>query len=177
MNNAVTFPANHAPIVIVAGMAKDSRAIGRENGLLWHVPDDMKRFKQLTLGHPVILGRKTFESILDILGKPLPNRTNIVVSRQPGYSHPGVTVVDSLEVAIAEAQKEDPGEIHIGGGEELYRQALPHTSRLHLTFFHDEKDGDTFFPDFTEDFVETERHGLREHNGLTYEWVDYERRD
>lgn len=166
-----------APLVIVAGLAKETRAIGRENGLLWHVPDDLKRFKQLTLGHPVIFGRKTFESILDILGKPLPNRTNIVVSRNPEYSYPGVTVVPSLTDAIAAAQIEDPTEIHIGGGEQLYRQALPYTSRLHLTFFHDDKEGDAFFPDFTEDFVETERHGLREHNGLTYEWVDYERRD
>ncbi len=163
------------PVVIVAGMANNSRVIGRENGLLWHVPADMKRFKSLTLGHPVIMGRKTFESIVEILGKPLPGRTNIVVTRNPAYQYEGVVVVDSLTAALEAAARESPREIHIGGGEEMYRQSLPYVDRLHLTLFYDDKAGDTFFPAFEQDFVEIKRSELQEHNGLHFAWVDYER--
>jgi dihydrofolate reductase len=168
----------NAPVVIVAGMEKNSRAIGKENGLLWHVPEDMKRFKRLTLGHPVILGRKTFESILEILGKPLPGRTNIVVTRNLDYlrSEENVRVARSLEDAFRIAEQESPSEIHIGGGEELYKQALPYVSRLHLTFFDDQDVvGDTFFPPFSDDFKVTEVHPPAVHNNLTYQWIDYER--
>jgi len=165
----------NTPIVIVAGMARHSQAIGKENGLLWHVPDDMKRFKELTLGNPIIMGRKTFESIVAILGKPLPGRTNIVVTRNANYTHEGTKTATSLEDAFERALEENPREIHIGGGEELYRQALPYTDRLHLTFFDDEKEGDTFFPEFENDFEVTETHDIREHNGLHYQWVDYVR--
>ena len=164
------------PVVIVAGMAKETRAIGKENGLLWHVPADMKRFKELSMGHPVIMGRKTFESIVEILGGPLPGRTNIVVTRNADYQHEGAATVTSLEAAFAAALKESPTEIHIGGGEELYKQALPYVDRLHLTFFHDEKEGDTFFPDFTEAFVVTKEHPVQVHEGLEFQWVDYERK-
>lgn len=136
----------------------------------------MKRFKELTLGCPVIMGRKTFESIVEILGRPLPGRTNIVVSRNPDYQFAGVTVCPSLEAGLGAAAALAPKEIHIGGGAELYRQALPYVDRLYLTFFYEDKPGDTFFPDFTADFVEVQRHGPREHNGLRYEWVDYVRK-
>ena len=166
----------NAPIVIVAGMEKNSRAIGRENGLLWHVPEDMRRFKQLTLGHPIIIGRKTFESILDILGKPLPGRTNIVVTRDPAYNHPGVTVANSLQEALEVAEREQPTEIHIGGGAQLYEQVLPITSRLHLTLFDDPTVvGDTFFPDYTKEFAPTSHSDVHEHDGISYQWVDYTR--
>lgn len=165
------------PVVIVAGMSNSTHTIGRENGLLWHVPADLKRFKALTLGHPIIMGRKTFESIIAILGKPLPGRTNIIVTRNPDYHHEGAVTTTSLEAAFAVAESEHPTEIHIGGGAELYRQALPYTSRLHLTFFHDEKDGDAFFPDFVSDFIETNRSDRQTHEGLTFEWVDYTRKD
>lgn len=164
------------PVVIVAALGKTTRAIGRDNKLLWHVPDDLKRFKELTLGHPVIMGRKTFESILEILGRPFPGRTNIVVTRQKDYAPEGVLVARSLEEAFALAEAEQPREIHIGGGAELYRQALPYTDRLHLTIFDDDQEGDTHFPEFTDGFVETKREGPFVHNGLTYEWINYERR-
>lgn len=164
------------PVVIVAGMVKDTRAIGKENGLLFHIPDDMKRFKALTLGYPIILGRKTFESIIEILGKPLPGRTNIVVTRNADYQHPSAETTASLEAAFEIAVRETPTEIHIGGGEEIYRQALPYTDRLHLTFFHTTKLGDTFFPDFTEDFVEVGRSAIQTHQDTNYEWVDYVRK-
>jgi dihydrofolate reductase len=110
-----------APIVIVAAISKGTRAIGNNNQLLWHVPADLKRFKQLTLGHPVIMGKKTFESILAILGKPFPGRTNIVITSDTDYTHPGATVVHSLADALAAARAENPTEIHIGGGGVLCR--------------------------------------------------------
>ena len=164
------------PVVIVAGTEKHSHAIGKENGLLWHVPADMKRFKQLTLGHPVIMGRKTFESILEILGKPLHGRTNIVVTRNTDYAPRGVTVVHTLEDAFGVAARENPTEIHIGGGEEMYRQALPYTDRLHLTLFDDpDVVGDTHFPDFSADFEVTTEYPAETHEGIVYQWVDYRR--
>lgn len=164
------------PVVIVAGMSRDRHVIGKENGLLWHVPEDMKRFRRLTMGHPVIMGRKTFESILSILGKPLPGRTNIVITRNPAYQHAGAITTTSLEAAFKAAMVEGPSEIHIGGGEEIYRQALPHVDRLHLTFFFDEPEGDAFFPDFSGAFLVDKEHPPQVHEGLTYQWVDFVRR-
>ena len=164
------------PVVIVAAMGQNTRVIGNNNQLLWHVPEDLKRFKTLTLGHPIIMGRKTFESIIKILGKPLPGRTNIVVTRDPDYKYAGVKSVTSLEEAFQVAEKENPTEIHIGGGAEIYKQALPFTDRLHLTFFDDNKDGDVFFPEFAEDFIETKKYPSQEYEGLSYQWVDFERK-
>lgn len=164
-----------APIVIVAGMQKTDRAIGNNNDLLWHVPADMKRFKSLTLGHPIIMGRKTFESILAILGKPLPGRTNIIVTRDKSYAHTGVTVVHSVAEALQVAQAEHPTEIHIGGGAEIYKQVLPLVSKLYITWFEDTKDADTYFPPFEDDFTVVTEHPPQEYEGLTYQWVDYER--
>ncbi len=168
--------ANKAKIVIVAAMSRNTHAIGRENGLLWHIPDDMKRFKALTGNHPVVMGRKTFESIVAILGKPLPGRPNIVITRNPEYVFEGVTVVDSLEEGLQKAQELDHEEIHIGGGSEIYKQALPLVDELHLTFVSDEPDADTFFPDFEEDFEVVTKHEKRDHDGLSYQWVDYARK-
>ncbi len=163
------------PIAIVAAINATTRAIGLENQLLWHVPDDLKRFKALTLGKPVIMGRKTFESIIAILGKPLPHRTNIIVTRNPDFKADGVHVAASLEEAFTIAALENPTEIHIGGGAEIYAQALPFVDRLYLTLFDDEKEADTFFPAFESEFSIVERHGTMSHHDLTYEWVDYER--
>lgn len=164
------------PVVIVAGMGKDTLAIGKENGLLWHVPADMKRFKQLSMGHPVIMGRKTFESIVAILGKPLPGRTNIVVTRNTDYTYEGAITTTSLEEAFKVAAAEEPAEIHIGGGEELYRQALPYVDRLHLTFFFDDTEGDTHFPDFKSDFEKTTEYPVESHNDIKFQWVDFVRK-
>lgn len=172
MNDTTT---NTPPICIVVGMGKDTRAIGNENGLLWHVPDDLKRFKKKTLGHPIIMGRKTFESILSILGKPLPNRTTIVVTRNPDFHYDGILIASSFENALEQARALDPDEIHIGGGAELYKEALPLVTHLFVTEYHDDTPGDTYFPPFKDAFTEVARHGLREHDGLVYEWVDYVR--
>jgi dihydrofolate reductase len=168
---------NNVPVVIVAGMGSTTRVIGHKNGLIWHVPADMKRFKALTLGKPIIMGRKTFESIIGILGKPLPGRTNIVVTRQADYDAPeGVVVTATLEEAFAVSVKESPLEIHIGGGAELYRQALPYVDRIHMTLFHDETPGDTTFPVFEDEFGEALRSDVQEYEGLEFEWVDYVRK-
>lgn len=163
------------PIVIVAAMSRTDRAIGNNNELLWHIPADLKRFKELTLGHPIIMGRKTFESILKILGKPLPGRTNIIVTRNNAYQAPGTITAHSIEEALEIAKSENPTEIHIGGGAELYKLALPHTDRLHLTFIDDQGPADTFFPDFESDFTETKIYPEAKHNDLTYQWVDFVR--
>jgi len=168
---------NQAPLVIVAGVGKTNLAIGNENKLLWHVPADLRRFKQLTLGHPIIMGRKTFESILEILGKPLPDRTNIVVTRDKNYQYDGIKIAHSLEEAIAIAQAENPTEIHIGGGAELYKQALPLVTKLHITWFFGEKTADTFFPDFINDFEVTAEHPKQTHEEIEFQWVDYVRKN
>lgn len=164
------------PIAIVVALSTTTRAIGQSNRLLWHIPDDLRRFKEKTLGKPVIMGRKTFESILSMNGRPLPNRQNIVLSHQSNYMIDGVETATSLEAALEKARAHKPEEIHIGGGEPLYRQALPFVDRLFLTYVDDDCEGDAFFPEIDGDFVETKRHGVRIHNGLTYEFVDYERR-
>lgn len=164
-----------AKICIVVAISRKRRAIGNKGKLLWHIPDDMKRFKRLTMGHPVIMGRKTFESILDYSGgKPLSGRTNIVITRDTTYAHEGVTVVHSLQDALKEARELDTKEIHIGGGSEIYAQVLPLVDRLYLTIVDDEPEADAFFPDYSEftKIVETE---TRDHNGLKYEWLTFER--
>lgn len=163
------------PIIsIVVAMSSQDRAIGKDEKLLWHIPDDMMRFKALTMGHPVIMGRKTFESIVDVLGGPLPGRTNIVVTRDKQYQVSGCIVVHSLADALAEARKLDKEEIHIGGGSELYKQALPYVDKLYLTLVDDKKEADTFFPDYSE-FTKKEFVEEKEYNGLKYTWVNLTR--
>jgi dihydrofolate reductase len=161
-------------IVIVVAIGKH-RALGKDGKLLWHIPDDLRRFKELTKGHPIIMGRKTFESILGYLGKPLPNRTNIVVTRDGGWSHEGVVVADSIEAALDEARKLNPEEIHIGGGADVYRQILPQVDQLRLTLIDDEKEADSFFPEYEKDFPKETFREKREWNGITYTWVDLTR--
>lgn len=141
---------------LIAAMS-ENRVIGREGDLPWHLPADLKHFKETTRGHPVIMGRKTFES----LDRPLPNRTNILITRNPNYEVDGVIVVRSLDEAIRAAEGESESEsesefelddaereIFILGGEELFRQALCRADRMYLTIVHAELDGDTHFPDF-----------------------------
>ena len=165
------------PVVIVAAMSRQKRAIGYKNKLLWHIPADLKRFKELTLGHPIIMGRKTFESIVAMLGKPLPGRTNIIVTRNPDYKVPGAIMAGSLEAAFAIAERENPKEIHIGGGAELYAAAMPYVDRLHLTLVESEGPADTYFPEFSQDFILTKEYPLEESGNLSYQWIDYKRRN
>lgn len=161
--------------VAVGTGQKWDRGLGKDGKLLWHIPDDLKRFKALTLGHPIIMGRKTFESILEILGKPLPGRTNIVVTRDTNWSYPGVLAFHTLEEAITYAKTLDQSEVHIGGGGEIYRAALPYTDKLYLTRIDDEKEADVFFPEYEKKFTKKTFEEKREWNGLTYTWVDLER--
>jgi dihydrofolate reductase len=150
-----------------------NRELGKRGKLIWRIPDDLKRLKQLTTGHVIIMGRKTYESI----GKPLPNRTNIVVTRNPDFSEPGCLVATSVEEALAIAKKHETEEIFILGGAEIYTQALPYTDRLYLTIVDaTDPEADTFFPDYSEftKFIETE---TRDHNGLSYTWLTLERED
>jgi dihydrofolate reductase len=164
------------PVVIVAAMSKYDKAIGYQNKLLWHIPDDLKRFKELTIGHPVIMGRKTFESIVAILGKPLPNRKNIIVTRNPELNYDEAETAGSLEAAFAIAERENPTEIHIGGGAELYKAAMPYVDKLHITWIDDKVTSDTFFPDFENDFEITIEHPKREFGEIPYSWTDYKRK-
>lgn len=163
------------PLVIVTAIGKDTRAIGKANRLLWHIPDDLKRFKALTLGHPIIMGRKTFESIVALLGGPLPSRTNIVITNDPTYVHEGAIITNSLEEAVQVAKQENPAEIHIGGGGMLYQAALPFVSKLHVTWIYSDESGDTFFPLFERDFKIVTTHPAREYKHLCYQWIDYQR--
>ncbi len=157
----------------IAAIGK-GRVLGKDNKLLWHIPDDLKRFKELTRGHPVIMGRKTFESILGYTGKALPERTNIVVSRDMAWQHQGAVATQSIEDAIKKGKELDTGEVFIVGGAQIYEAALPYTDKLYLTLIDAEAEGDAFFPPYENDFKEihSEEH---EWNGLKYRWVDLER--
>lgn len=126
-------------ISIIVAMA-ENRVIGVDNTLPWHLPGDMKWFRRHTLGKPVVMGRKTYESI----GRPLPERTNIVVTRNPDYWAPGCQVVPSIEAALEAAGE---GEVMVLGGADLYRQILPRADRLYLTLVHAQVMGDALFPE------------------------------
>jgi dihydrofolate reductase len=137
----------HIPFVVslVAAMGGENRVIGHGGRIPWHIKADLEHFKNLTTGHAVIMGRKTFESI----GRPLPKRTNIVVTRNADFSHEGIVVAYSLEDALEKAKEysENKREIFIIGGAELYAQALPHADKLYLTLVEGSFEGDAFFPD------------------------------
>lgn len=164
---------------MIAALAANG-VIGRDNSLPWHLPEDLKRFKALTLGHPVIMGRKTFESIVAVLGRPLPGRANIVITRsaalagaRPEWTN--VVVAASLDQAIAAAGETD--EAFIIGGAQVYSMALPRARRLYLTEVLSPAQGDAFFParnpaDWRE--ISRER-GPESIPGLRYEFVVYER--
>jgi dihydrofolate reductase len=137
-----------ARLSAIAAISRTTRALGYRNKLLWHIPEDMKRFKELTRNHPVIMGRKTFESIVSYLGTPLPDRTNIVITRQHEYSHPGVITAKTIDDALENARVFDFEEIFVGGGAEIYRHTLPRIDRLYLTLVDDEPEADTFFPEY-----------------------------
>lgn len=131
--------------IIVA--QSQNRVIGRGNKLPWYLPEDLKYFKRITQGKPIVMGRKTYESI----GRPLPGRTNIVISRNPDYTQPGTRVVGSLEAALELAEQQalvdGSEELLVIGGAEIYAQALVLADRLYITQVHAEIEGDAFFPE------------------------------
>jgi dihydrofolate reductase len=155
-------------VVIVAS----NGGIGKDNGLLWRLPDDLKHFKAVTMGKPIVMGRKTYESI----GRPLPGRVNIVISRQADLVIPGCVVADSLENAIKAAGVVD--EVAIVGGAEIYKHALPLTNTIYMTEVHASIDADVFFPPLEKsDWRETSRqeHAVDERHPVSFSSVTLER--
>jgi len=141
-------------VSLIAAMAKN-RTIGLDNALPWHLPADQRYFKAKTMGHSLVMGRRTFESIGE---RPLPGRKTIVVSRRRDYAPPGVEVARSLDEALARAEGE---EVFVAGGEEIFREALPRAHRLYLTRIERDFPGDTFFPELDESawrLLDRERH-------------------
>jgi dihydrofolate reductase len=134
-------------IVIVAAVAETDRVIGDGKDLPWHIPEDLKHFKRLTLGHPLVMGRRTFESVLHQFGGPLPGRENVVLTRHPmRVDHPGIHVYPSLDEALDAFSHRE--QISIGGGATIYEQTLPFADRLELTLVEGDYEGDTFFPPY-----------------------------
>ncbi|MDP3957044.1 MAG: dihydrofolate reductase [bacterium] len=131
-------------ISMIAAVAKKDRAIGKDNVLLWHIPEDFQHFKNMTSGHVIIMGENTFKSI----GKALPNRTNIVLSLTPDFAPEGCLVVRSLDEALAVAKEHEAEEIFICGGASVYRQMIPYADRLYLTLVEGDFAADTFFPEY-----------------------------
>jgi dihydrofolate reductase len=155
----------------IAAMS-ENRVIGKDNQLLWHMPNDLKHFKNTTSGHTVIMGRKTFDSV----GKPLPKRRNIIITRQT-ITIEGCEVVNSVEAALELCKDED--EVFIVGGAEIYKLSLHVTDRVYLTVIHHHFEGDSFFPELVANEwkeVSRENHPADEKNAFAYTFITYERR-
>lgn len=159
-------------IVTIVVAISQNHVIGKDNKLLWHLPNDLKHFKNITTGHTVIMGRKTYDSV----GKPLPKRRNIIVTRQ-AITIEGCEVVNAIESALALCVGED--EVFIVGGAEIYKLAMQLTNRIYLTIIHQSFEGDTFFPEIDESEwkpVYREDHQPDEKNNLAYSFITYEKR-
>ncbi len=151
----------------------ENQVIGKHNQLVWHLPADMRFFKNTTMGHTLIMGRKTFESF----GKPLPGRKSIVITRQKYWQYEGVEIVHSLEEAIKAAPHDE--EVFIVGGAEIYRLALPLCEKMYLTIVHHQFEGDTFFPpvDFSQwHLISEEKHPSNEKHAYAFSIREYERK-
>jgi dihydrofolate reductase len=166
-----------APITLIVAVAENG-VIGAQGGLPWHIPEDLKRFKALTLGKPVLMGRKTWDSLPR---KPLPGRANIVVTRDAGFHAVGAVVAHSITDGLAAAMREQPEEIMVIGGAAVFAETLPLASRIHWTQIMARPEGDAFMPplDLTE-WRETQREGPFESasgaGGLRYAFLVLERR-
>ena len=151
-------------VKIIVAMSKN-RVIGDSNTLIWHLPEDLKRFRQLTTGNTIVMGRKTYESI----GKPLPNRRSIIITRDPDYSVEGCEVVNSLEEALLLSNND----CFIIGGGEIYRQVIDIADRIYLTLINKEFEGDTSFPEL-KDWVEISYEDFS-NDDFEYSFIQYER--
>ncbi|OEC41006.1 type 3 dihydrofolate reductase [Aeromonas sp. DNP9] len=161
-------------ISMIAAMAHD-RVIGKDNQMPWHLPADLAHFKRVTLGKPVLMGRKTFESI----GRPLPGRRNLVISRNPGYQAEGIEVVGSVEAALALLAGSSVEELMVIGGGHLYAEMLPSADCLYLTQIDLAVEGDTRFPAFDDgqwQRIECESHSADEKNPHPYSFETWQRR-
>lgn len=153
-------------ISLIAAMS-ENRVIGRKNRMPWKLPKDRKRFHELTMGHPVIMGRKTYESI----GRALPRRKNIVITRQQGYCADDCVIVNDLRAALRECSEAD--EAFVLGGEDIFLQAMPVAHRIYLTLVHTRSDGDAFFPEIPPVFTEVSRERVAD--SYPIEYLIYER--
>ncbi len=161
-------------VSLIAAMASN-RVIGRDNRLPWHLPTDLKRFKRLTMGHTLIMGRKTFESV----GRPLPGRSTIVVTRQQGYAPrfapDTVQVVHSIEEALRTSQGD---EVFVAGGGDIFQQTLPVADRLYLTIIEEAFPGDAYFPEYDESqwrLVDREDHGPTDDAPFSWSFQTFDR--
>jgi dihydrofolate reductase len=160
-------------IAMIAAMTKN-RTIGFENDMPWHLPDDLKFFKSVTTGKPVIMGRRTFESIGN---RPLPNRQNLVISRQADYKPEGVEVFNSVDAALSNLSNVE--EVVIMGGGQLYNMMLPEADKLYLTLINATINGDTYFPDWTKlawNELERLHHPKDERHAYEFDFVTLERK-
>lgn len=166
---------NKKELIIIAGVAKNN-VIGSKNQLPWHLKEDLKRFKELTFGFPVIMGRNTYESILQTLGKPLPGRKNIIITSQKDYdTNPETLIAHSLQEAIKKAHELSDVAFVIGG-QQVYQQALPLADKLEITHIHKGFDGDSYFPEIKrEDWLETRREEKKGEN-LDFSFSTYKKR-
>jgi dihydrofolate reductase len=159
------------PIAQVVAISKN-RVIGKDNKLIWHLPADLKHYKNVTMGHHMIMGRKTYESI----GRPLPGRTTVIITRDKNYKAEGCVVVHSLDEALKVAAKDDMPCI-VGGGE-IFRQAMDITDKIYLTIVHEEFEGDVFYPELDpREWKLIKREDLEpdEKNRYAYSFCEYER--
>ncbi len=159
-------------IILIVAVAENN-ALGKDNQIIWHLPDDFKRFKQLTSNHYIVMGRKTFESF----PKPLPNRTHVVISRQKNYQPEGCIVVQNLEEALSVCPKNE--DIFIIGGAQIYELALPICDKLELTRVHKSYDADAFFSaiDFSKwDLISSEHHPKDEKHAVDFTYETYMRK-
>lgn len=160
-------------VVSIIVAASTNKVIGAGGSLPWKISDDLKRFKRLTMGKPIVMGRLTFDSI----GRPLPGRQNIVITRQRDFSAEACDVVDTPAAALRSAG--DAGEVMIIGGSQIYELFLSKAGRIYLTRVHAEIDGDAYFPDIDDNdwtLVERESHGASEANEFAFDFLTYERR-
>jgi dihydrofolate reductase len=163
----------HPIISAVVAMA-ENRVIGKNNQLPWHLPADLKHFKAITTGHPVIMGRKTYLSI----GKPLPNRTNIIITRDQTFKAPGCIVTTSIDQAIERASENNIAEIFIIGGAEIYQQLFPRIQRIYITIVHHAFEGDAYFPELNNNAwreINRIKYAADEKNLYDYSFVTLER--
>lgn len=152
-------------LIIIAAISENN-VIGRGNEIPWHIPEDLQRFRQITLGHPVIMGRKTFGSIINSLGKPLPKRRNVVITSKRDFCYEGIYVVHSVEEAVSACKNQDS---YVIGGREVFSQMLPIADRMELTRVHRNVEGNVFFPEVNwEEWNELNREDKEEYSFVSY---------
>ncbi|WP_306566653.1 dihydrofolate reductase [Flavobacterium lindanitolerans] len=160
-------------MITLIAAAAENNALGKDNAMLWHLPDDFKRFKAITTGYHIIMGRKTFESF----PKPLPNRTHVIITRQKKYAPEGCIVVDSMENAIAACPKDE--DIFIIGGGEIYNLGMPFADTIELTRVHDSFEADAFFPEIDRnewELISEEYHPADEKHKVDFSFQTFARK-